>query len=96
MVPKRKGVGLAETRANMCAIHAKVGRRPPGKHVLSPRSLASCFISGSLTGNPAAETFATTSLGVPLALMAKYWPGCSTQAAINAISATIISVTIAP
>jgi hypothetical protein len=28
--------------------------------------------------------------------MAKYSPGCSTQAAINAISATIISVIIAP
>ena len=43
-----------------------------------------------------AETFATTSVGVPFTLIAKYSPGCSTHAAIIAINATIISVTIAP
>ena len=36
--------------------------------------------------------FATTSAGAPFALIAKYSPGCSTHAAIIAISATIISV----
>ncbi|MEO6872948.1 MAG: hypothetical protein ABI233_12120 [Chthoniobacterales bacterium] len=61
--------------------------------VISPRSLASFRIDASVTENPAAETFATTSVGVPFALTAKYSPGWSTQAAINA---TIISVTIAP
>ena len=82
----------------MCAIPtAKVGAPPARLNiVVSPRSLASFVISGSVTGKPAAETFATTSVGVPLALIAKYWPGGRTEAAISAISATIISVTIAP
>ena len=61
----------------MCAIPtAKVGAPPARPNIVSsPSSCASCFISVSVTGNPAAETFATTSLGVPLALIAKYWPG---------------------
>ena len=91
-------VGLAETRANMCAIPTANVGAPPARlnMVLSPRSVASAFICCSVTGKPDALTFATTSLGVPLALIAKYSPGCSTQAAIIAMSATIISVTMAP
>ena len=50
----------------------------------------------SVTGNPAALILATTSAGAPFVLMAKYSPGSSTHAAIIAISATIISMTIAP
>jgi hypothetical protein len=63
--------------------------------MVDARSVASC-ISGSVTGKPAAETFVTTSVGAPFVLMARYSPGSNTQAAIIAISATIISVTIAP
>jgi hypothetical protein len=62
----------------------------------SPRFVARVCISFSVTGNPAAETFATTSVGVPFVLIAKYSPGSKTHAAIIAIKATIISVIIAP
>src|ERR1043166_4610000 len=76
---------------------AKVGAPPARLNILdSPRFLASFCISASVTGNPAAEALATTSVGEPLVLIAKYSPGCSTHAAIIAIKATIISVTIAP
>jgi hypothetical protein len=82
----------------MCAIPtAKVGAPPARLNMVdSPRFVASLCISGSVTGNPAAETFATTSAGAPFVLIAKYSPGCSTHAAIIAVKATIISVTIAP
>ena len=82
----------------MCAIPtAKVGAPPARLNIVdSPKFVASDCICGSVTGKPAAETFATTSVGVPFVLIAKYSPGCSTHAAIIAISATIISVTIAP
>ena len=74
-------------RENMCAIPtAKVGAPPARPNIVfSPRSAASCFIPCSVTGNPAALIFATTSVGAPLVLMAKYSPGCKTQAAIIAI-----------
>ena len=72
-----KAVGLAETRANMCAMPtAKVGAPPARLNIVcSPRLWARSDISASVTGKPAAETFATTSVGVPLVLMAKYSPG---------------------
>ena len=65
------------TRANMCAMPtAKVGAPPARLNIVcSPRFCARSVISDSVTGNPAAETFATTSVGVPLVLMAKYSPG---------------------
>ena len=91
-------VGPVEIRANMCAIPtAKVGAPPARLNIVdSPRSEASRVICCSVTGNPEALTLSTTSVGVPLELIAKYSPGCSTHAAIIAIKATIISVTIAP
>ena len=91
-------VGPAEIRANMCAIPtAKVGAPPARLNMVdSPRSEARWVICCSVTGKPAALTLATTSVGVPFELIAKYSPGCSTHAAIIAIKATIISVTMAP
>ena len=91
-------MGFEETRENMCAIPtANVGAPPARPNIVfSPRPAARFCMSVSVTGKPAAEIFATTSDGAPLVLIAKYSPGCRTQAAIIAISATIISVTIAP
>ena len=82
----------------MCAMPtANVGAPPARLNIVdSPRFVASVCISCSVTGKPAAETFATTSVGVPFVLIAKYSPGSNTHAAIIAINATIISVTIAP
>src|SRR5213078_839846 len=98
VVPQRHRRRLAETRANMCAMPtANVGAPPARPNIVfSPRSCAKIDICSSVTGNPAADTFATTSLGAPFALIAKYSPGCKTHAAIMAINATIISVIIAP
>src|SRR5437764_14057860 len=78
----------------MCAMPtANVGAPPARLNIVdSPRFIASFCISASVTGNPAAETLATTSVGEPLVLMSKYSPGCNTQAAIMAIRPTIISV----
>ena len=82
----------------MCAIPtANVGAPPARLNIVfAPRFCARIDMSFSVTGKPAAETFATTSAGAPFMLMAKYSPGWITHAAIIAINATIISVTIAP
>src|ERR1700730_13453591 len=65
----------------MCAMPtANVGAPPARLYIVcSPRFCARIDISSSLTGNPAAETFCTTSVGVPLVFIAKYSPGWSTQ-----------------
>lgn len=75
----------------------KVGAPPARPNiVVSPRFVASSCIPSSVTGKPAALIRVTTSAGAPLVLIAKYSPGSITQAAIIAMSATIISTTIAP
>src|SRR3954468_22179624 len=91
-------VGFEVTRENMCAMPtANVGAPPARPNmVFSPRSTANFSMPASVTGNPAALILLTTSVGAPLVLIAKYSPGWRTQAAIIAMSATIISVTIAP
>ena len=76
---------------------------PPvrANRVASPISAASAFIWSSVTGKPQLLTFATASMGrlptIPAGLlMAKYTPGSSSAAAINAVSATSDSSAMLP
>ena len=65
-------------------------------------SAASCCISGKVTANPAAFTRAITASctatvgGSAGVLIAKYCPGSSAHAAMIALNATSISVTMLP
>ena len=76
---------------------AKVGAPPVRPTmVFSPTLAARSDICSGVTAKPRVLTLAVTAVTSPFMLIAKYSPGSIAQAAINAISPTTISVTMAP
>src|SRR5664279_344816 len=87
----------------MCAITSASDGAPPVREnsVCSPTLCARAAMSPTVTGKPQAEMVATAACGVAPTIpagefTAKYTPGCSTHAAIIAITATKLSSSMLP
>src|SRR5664279_4371343 len=87
----------------MCAITSASDGAPPVREnsVCSPTLCASAAMSPTVTGKPQPEMVATAAAGVAPTIpagefTAKYTPGCSTHAAIIAMIATKLSISIDP